>query len=59
MQNPRKHRGDVSGREAAGRLGVDHNSLRKVLHGDTYPDLPFIANAEIKLAKRLWLALKR
>lgn len=46
--------GGISGRKAAEHLGVDHNSLRRILSGDAYPDLVFIITAELALNKRLW-----
>jgi ribosome-binding protein aMBF1 (putative translation factor) len=48
-----------SGRSVAGQLGVDHNSLRRVLAGDTYPDLVFIVKAEGALNRRLWPSRKK
>lgn len=49
-----KEYGQVSGRTAATNLGLDHNSLRKILLGISYPDLPFIVNMEAKLNRKLW-----
>ncbi|MBB2967998.1 hypothetical protein [Leifsonia aquatica] len=46
--------GDVSGHTAAKNLGVDHNVLRRVLAGMSYPDLVFIARVELKLKRRVW-----
>lgn len=46
--------GARSPREVADALGIDHNSLRKVLAGKSYPDLVFIVKVETKLNKRLW-----
>lgn len=43
-----------SGRTIAGILEVDHNSLRKILAGVSYPDLVFIVRMETKFNKRLW-----
>lgn len=50
----RERFGEMSPREVAAELGVDHNSLRKVLAGKSYPDLVFIVKVETKLNKRLW-----
>jgi hypothetical protein len=44
----------MSPREVAAALGVDHNSLRKVLAGNSYPDLVFIVKVETGLNKTLW-----
>lgn len=46
--------GDASGRHVAGQLHVDHNSLRKILNGISYPDLPFIVSMENAFGKKLW-----
>ena len=43
-----------SGRTIAGILEVDHNSLRKILAGVSYPDLVFIVRMETKFDQRLW-----
>jgi hypothetical protein len=49
-----KRYGTVSGRAAASNLGIDHQSLRKILSGISYPDLPFIVNVESRLDTKLW-----
>lgn len=46
--------GSASTRSVAGDLELDHNSLRKILAGFSYPDLVFIVKMESKFDKRLW-----
>lgn len=46
--------GDMSVR-ALGRIsGVDHNTLRKVLSGDGWPDMIVVAKLEIAFQRPLW-----
>ena len=42
----------IRGRSAAEVLGIDHQPLRKVMLGNSYPNLPFIENAESKLKSK-------
>ena len=46
--------GGESTRTIATALDLDHNSLRKILAGFSYPDLVFNVKMESKFDKRLW-----
>ncbi|WP_290472745.1 helix-turn-helix transcriptional regulator [Leifsonia sp. 71-9] len=52
--NVRKAMGDASVRATAGAAGIDHNTLRYVLSGESWPDLIVISRLERSLGVRLW-----
>lgn len=52
--NLREVAGDLSAR-AIGRIaGIDHNTMRKVLSGDSWPDMIVVAKLEIAFQRQLW-----
>jgi transcriptional regulator with XRE-family HTH domain len=55
--NVRAVMGDASIRSVAARADIDHNTLRKILRGDTWPDLVVIAKLERAYNKNLWPGL--
>ena len=44
----------LSYREAGTATGVSHQTIHKIIHGNTWPNLHTIATLEIKLGTRLW-----
>lgn len=55
--NVKEAMGDASIRSTAERAGIDHNTLRKVLAGDAWPDMIVIAKLERAFHKNLWPGL--
>jgi hypothetical protein len=52
--NVRQAMGDASIRATASAAGIDHNTLRYVLAGESWPDLIVISRLERSLGTRLW-----
>ena len=52
--NVRAAIGDASIRSVADQAGLDHNTLRRVLLGETWPDLIVIAKLERHFQTQLW-----
>ena len=55
--NVRHAMGDASIRSTAARADIDHNTLRKVLAGEAWPDMIVIAKLERSFHKNLWPGL--
>jgi hypothetical protein len=55
--NVRDVMGDASIRSVATKADIDHNTLRKVLAGDAWPDMIVIAKLERAYNRNLWPGL--
>jgi len=52
--NVREAMGDMSVRALGRFVGLDHNTLRKILSGDSWPDMIVVARLEIAFQRPLW-----